>query len=257
MSEASRATREHPRVVIVGDYDARIHTHRAIDEALSHVRDAGRSDLAWRWLHTTAIDESDLASAHGVWLAPASPYQSMVGALHAIRIARERRIPFLGVCGGFQHAVIEFVRHRLGLVNADHAESSPDAPELAIVPLSCSLVGASGVVLLEDGSRLASIYGSTRIVEGYFCSYGLNADYAEAMDRAGLHIVGRDESGDSRAVELRDHPFFLATLFQPQLASRPGIPAPVVLAFVDAASVYAAESHERAAVDKQPDSLTV
>ena len=241
MSAASRSATERPRIAIVGDFDERIHTHRAINVALSHVRDERYGDLAWRWVHTTVVREAELSDAHGVWLAPASPYASMDGALDAIRTARELGIPFLGVCGGFQHAVIEFLRHRLGITKAEHAESAPDAAELAIVPLSCSLVGERGVVLLDDDSRLASIYGRTRIVEGYFCSYGLNARYADAMDRAGLHITGRDEAGDVRAVELRDHPFFVATLFQPQLASRPGAAAPLVTAFV-AASLARASS---------------
>jgi len=255
MSEASRSTAEHLHITIVGDYDARIHTHRAIDDALAHVRDAGHGHLAWRWVHTTAVSEAEVRSSAGVWLAPASPYQSMDGALRAIRTAREHHVPFLGVCGGFQHAVIEFARNRLGLTHADHAEIAPDAEELAIVPLSCSLVGATGVVFLDAQSRLASIYARTRIVEGYFCSYGVNPGHADAMDRAGLRIVGRDEAGDVRAVELHDHPFFIGTLFQPQLGSRPGAPAPVVRAFVDAAFAHAA-SHGYRPVRAPHDSLT-
>jgi CTP synthase (UTP-ammonia lyase) len=224
--------------VIVGDYDVRIHTHRAIDDAMSHVRDAGRANLTWRWMNTTEVVDSELRDLDGIWLAPASPYRSMDGALLAIRTAREQAIPFLGVCGGFQHVVIEFARNRLGILNAEHAESAPNAPELAIVALSCALVGKEGVVFLDADSRLASIYGRTRVVEAYFCSYGLNASYADAIDREGLRIVGRDAAGDVRALELRDHAFFIATLFQPQLASRANAPALVVRAFVDAAAAH-------------------
>ena len=238
-------------ILIVGDFDARIHTHRAIEDALGHVRHASFPNLAWRWIETSAVDADELASAAGIWLAPASPYRSMDGALLAIRFAREQGVPFLAVCGGFQHTVIEFVRNRLGVRGADHAETAPDASDLAIVPLSCSLVGVDGVILLEPAARIAAIYGRTRIVEGYFCSYGLNPRYADAMDRAGLHVVGRDEAGDARAMELDDHPFFVATLFQPQLASRPDAPAPMVAAFVEAAI----RSGPRAPIAQMPRSV--
>ena len=237
-SAPSRANELHPRIVIVGDYDERIHTHRAINDAMSHVRDAGRGSLTWRWMSTTEVADSDLLEIDGMWLAPASPYRSMDGALLAIRTAREHAIPFLGVCGGFQHVVIEFVRNRLGIANADHAESAPDAPELAIVPLSCALMGKEGVVFLDADSRLAEIYGRTRVVEAYVCRYGLNPSFADAIDHEGLRIAGRDAAGDVRALELRDHAFFIATLFQPQLASRANAPALVVRAFVDAAAAH-------------------
>jgi CTP synthase (UTP-ammonia lyase) len=238
-SESSSANTLNPRIVIVGDYDAGIHTHRAIDDALSHVRNASRPNLAWQWVNTNEVFDANLPDADGVWLAPASPYRSADGALLAIRTAREGAIPFLGVCGGFQHAIIEFARHQLGIENADHAETAPDAPELVIVPLSCALVGKDAAVFFDADSHLASIYGRTRAVEGYFCSYGLNPSYVDTLDRAGLRVVGRDAAGDVRAVELRTHPFFIATLFQPQLSSRAESPSFLVRAFVDAAAAHA------------------
>src|SRR5262245_41005842 len=139
------------RIVIVGDYDPAMYTHRAIDDALGHVRELREHAVEWTWLATTVLATApfaQLSSVDGIWLAHGSPYASMAGALHAVRVARERAIPFLGVCGGFQHAVLEIARHLAGLGDADHAESNPDAATQVIVPLACSLVGKSGPVFL-------------------------------------------------------------------------------------------------------------
>jgi CTP synthase (UTP-ammonia lyase) len=198
------------RLAIVGDFDAEMYTHRAIDDALSHVRQLREHALEWSWIGTSALAvdaPARLATVDAVWLAPGSPYQSMEGALSAVRIARERALPFLGVCGGFP----------------------------VIAALSCSLVGKSGAVFLDPTCRTAAIYGRWRVVEHYHCSYGLNPVYRQAIERAGLHVVGEDDHGEARVVELHRHPFFIATLFQPQLASTPGAPAPLVRALVDAA----------------------
>jgi CTP synthase (UTP-ammonia lyase) len=178
---------------------------------------------------------AQLAFVDGVWLAPGSPYASMEGALATVRYARETALPFLGVCGGFQHALIEYARNVAGLLDADHTESNPGAATAVIAPLSCSLVGKAAPVFLDPTCRAASIYGRWRVVEKYHCNYGLNPAYREALQRAGLRVVGEDDQGDTRVVELPGHPFFIATLFQPQLESSRGAPAPLVRAFADAA----------------------
>jgi CTP synthase (UTP-ammonia lyase) len=226
------------RLAIVGDYDPAMFTHRAIDEALTHVRELREHALEWTWIGTSALtsDAADrLATVDAIWLAPGSPYESLEGALAAVRFARETALPFLGVCGGFQHAVIEFARDVAGILDADHAELNPSGSTLVIAPLTCSLVGKSGPIFLDPTCRAASIYGRWRIVERYHCSYGMNPDYREPLERAGLRIVGEDDHGDPRVVELPGHPFFIATLFQPQLESSAGAPAPLVRALVDAA----------------------
>ncbi len=92
----------------------------------------------------------------GIWVVPASPYANMPGVLESIRWARENGRPFLGTCGGFQHALIEFGRNVAGLAGADHAETAPEAKLLLVTRLACSLVGKSGAVRLESsvGARL-------------------------------------------------------------------------------------------------------
>ncbi|HEY2374666.1 MAG TPA: hypothetical protein VGH98_01710 [Gemmatimonadaceae bacterium] len=226
------------RLAIVGDYDPAMYTHLAIDQALGHVRELREHALEWSWIATTTLAdraEAHLALIDAIWLAPGSPYASLDGALAAARHARTHNLPFLGVCGGFQHAVLEYARNVAGLTDADHAESNPDAATPVIAPLACSLVGRSAPVFLDPTSRTASIYGRWRVVERYHCSYGINPAYRAAIESAGLHIVGEDDHGDARVVELSGHPFFIATLFQPQLESAPSAPAPLVRALVDAA----------------------
>lgn len=226
------------RLAIVGDYDPTMYTHLAIDEALRHVRESREHALEWRWIGTSTLaadSDAQLALIDAIWLAPGSPYASLEGALAAVRHARENGIPFLGVCGGFQHAIVEYARNVAGLRDADHAESNPDATTPVISALACSLVEKSSPVFLEPTCRTASIYGRWRIVERYHCNYGLNPAFRDTLREAGLHIVGEDDHGDARIVELPGHPFFIATLFQPQLQSSVGAPAPLVRALVDAA----------------------
>jgi CTP synthase (UTP-ammonia lyase) len=159
----------------------------------------------------------------------------MQGALAAIRFARERPLPFLGTCGGFKHALIEYARNVLGWTEADHAESNPGAALPLVAPLSCSLVGVEGSVRLLPGSEACRIYGRPEALEGYHCNFGLNGSYQHALQGGALRISGVDEQGAARVVELQGHPFFVATLFQPELSAFRDLPHPIVSAFVAAA----------------------
>lgn len=226
------------RLAIVGDHDPAMYTHRAIDEALAHVCELREHALEWSWIPTTALSSGaaePLSLFDAILLAPGSPYASLDGALAAVRFARESALPFLGICGGFQHAVLEFARDVAGISDADNAELNREAAAPVIAPLACSMVGKAGPVFLDPTCRTASIYGRWRIVERYHCSYGVNPQYRAALEQAGLRIVGEDDQGDVRVIELPGHPFFIGTLFQPQLESSIGAPAPLVRALVDAA----------------------
>lgn len=227
------------RVGLVGDYDPAVVAHRAIPIALAQ---AGREvgvDVAPAWLSTAAIDErTPLADFDGLWCVPASPYASTAGALRAIRFAREQRSPFLGTCGGFQHAVIEFARNVLRLADAEHEETAPDAPNLVIARLACELVDAEGDVEFVPQSIVSQAYGVPRSREGYRCRFGLAPTVEARLHAAGLRCTARDAAGDARAVELDDHPFFVATLFQPERAALKGTTPPLVVAFTRAALAF-------------------
>ena len=192
-------------------------------------------NLAFGWVPTNEILSARRISPFGgVWCVPASPYRSMDGALRAIQYAREHDIPFLGTCGGFQHAVIEYARTVLGWKDAEHAETVPDAQRAVIAPLECSLVEAQGTVRFAPGSRIASAYQTTEAVEGYHCRYGLNPGFRSEMLAGPLRVTAEDENGNVRGIELSTHPFFVATLFQPERGALAGREVPLVTAFLRA-----------------------
>lgn len=224
-----------PLIGLVGDFDASVPAHQAIPVALGLAAAALGLEAGFEWVPTEDIrSESRLGGFDGLWCVPASPYRHMEGALLAIRYAREQAVPFLGTCGGFQHAVIEYARNVLGWADADHAETAPDATRLVIAPLACALVEATGAVRLFPGSRLASAYGAQEAQEGYRCRYGMNPAFQAALVAGPLRAAADDETGEIRAVELEGHPFFVATLFQPERAALKGTLPPLVTAFLRA-----------------------
>jgi CTP synthase (UTP-ammonia lyase) len=232
------------RLAIVGDYAPTFVPHAKTDEALEQLRGALAIDIGADWIPTADLEphhEAKLSGYDALWIAPGSPYKSMAGALNAIRYSRETGLPLLGTCGGCQHVAIEFAHNVLGFVDARQAERDPYASKLIITPLSCSLKGLTMDVLIDPDSRVAEIYGSTRVAEEYYCNFGLNPEYQGKLHDAGLRIVGTDADGEARILSLPEHPFFVATLFVPQLTSTLQRPHPLIVAFM-----RAAEAHHRA-----------
>jgi len=231
---SERAGNRRSTIAVVGDYGAERPTHKATQEALEH---AVAPPLRFEWLpseRAAEMEDADLDSYAGLLISPGSPYRSMDGALKAIRVARERGVPLLGTCGGFQHVAVEFARDVLGIEEADHEESNPDARELAIVKLPVSLAGGEHEVFFEPGSRVAAIYGVPAAVEPFFCSFGLNPAYRARVEARGLAVSGTGVDGAARVFELPEHPFFVATLYVPQARYRPDDPHPLLTAFVSA-----------------------
>jgi len=225
-------------VGLIGDYNASVPAHQAIPSALQRAAEIADMAVAFEWVPTEEIGTlSRISRFDGLWCVPASPYRSMDGALLAIRHAREAAVPFLGTCGGFQHAVIEYARNVLGWGDAEHAETSPDSARAVISPLVCALVETTGSVRLFSGSRIAAAYGTNQTTEGYRCRYGLNPKFRAELVAGPLRAVADDETGEVRAVELDEHPFFVATLFQPERAALKGQAAPLVEAFIRACAI--------------------
>lgn len=227
------------RIALVGDYHPKVTAHRAIPRALELAARTLGIEVETEWLPTESLPDAApcrFDDFHGLWCVPASPYRSEAGALNAIRLSREGQRPFFGTCGGFQHAILEYARNVAGIRGAAHAENDPDASEQVIAPLACGLVEATGDVLIEPGTRLATAYGGTTAREIYHCRYGLNPRFANLFGSGRLQATARDANGEIRAVELADHPFFVATLFQPERAALTGQAHPLVNAFVAAAS---------------------
>ena len=231
------------RIGLIGDHDEAVTAHRAIPRALALSRDALGCACEWDWLPTVMLSDAPverLASYHGFWSVPATPYASAAGAIKAIRFARENGRAFLGTCGGFQHALLEYAEAVWGVARPAHAETDPGAADPVIAPLSCALVETSGEVVFRPGSRLAAIHGAASTTETYHCRYGPAAGYAARLDAGPLRTCGRDRGGEVRAVELEGHPFYVGTLYQPERWALEGRAHPLVTAFVDAARAAAA-----------------
>jgi CTP synthase (UTP-ammonia lyase) len=222
-------------IALIGDYDPQVTAHQAIPVALGLVAEHFGQTLQLEWLATDQIHaDTPLQHFDGFWCVPASPYKSEAGALRAIRFAREQQRPFLGTCGGFQHAVLEYSRNVMGWADAEHGETSPESARALLTPLTCSLVEAVDGIHLRPGSLIANAYETSEIHEGYRCRYGVNPQFERELLSNRLQAVGHDRSGDLRALELKGHPFFVATLFQPERAALKGQMPPLVRAFVEA-----------------------
>ncbi|MFG2904464.1 hypothetical protein ACGF13_05290 [Kitasatospora sp. NPDC048286] len=229
-----------PRIALVGDRSPAVRSHARIPGLLDALSEHDHLVLDAYWIPTGDAAAPDaLAGFDAVWLLPGSPYRSEAGALAAVRTARERGIPFLGTCAGFQHAVLEYARNVCGLTDAVHGEAHPDAEQQVIAPLACSLVGHEGPVTVTPGSLAERVLGATRTLERYHCAYGLDGAYLDRLSAHGLRFSGADGSGEARILELPGHPFFLASLFQPELSGDGTRAHPMIRALAGAALAHA------------------
>ena len=223
---------------IIGDYNPSSETHAATNRAFDHAAIPLGIPVDMEWVPTPTLLEhaEDRLNRFDAFLcAPGSPYKSMKGALNGIRFAREGDRPFLGTCGGFQHMVLEYARNVMGIKDAEHAEEHPNAPNLLITPLSCSLVGKVEEVRLSPGSRAFGIYKAPQTVERFYCNYGLNPARRAEVEKAGLCSSGFDNTGEVRILELPMAHLFIATLFVPQVSTSEDRPHPLILALLETA----------------------
>lgn len=123
----------------------------------------------------------------------------------------------------------------LGIEDAEHEESAPSAPTLLVSKLASSLVGKTQTIKIVPGSLVHRAYGREKVTEQFACNYGLNPRFQDKIEKSRLKITGVDLDGEVRVVELSDHPFYVATLFLPQIFSKPGSPHPLIVAYVRAA----------------------
>jgi CTP synthase (UTP-ammonia lyase) len=221
------------RLLALGDRNPDFLTHREIDSALQLLP----ADVDCRWVATDDPRARELASYDGVWLLPGTPYRDDEAAYAAIGHCLDTGTPFLGTCGGFQYAAVALVRARLGLAEAGHAESDPDADQHVIVALQCALYGERRTVTPVPDTRLASICGETPFEGFHYCGYGLDERFASKLQDVGVVISAYAADAGPEALELAEHPFFLATAFQPQVgSSHSGELHPVLSAWLRAAA---------------------
>lgn len=204
------------RIGLIGDFTEQHRAHTAIPKALQAASDG----IEIVWIPTeSAGDSQSLSGFDGFWCVPGMPYRSAEGAMRAIRHARVTRTPFLGTSAGFQYAILEYARDVLGLSEADHQKTNPKSAMPLISPLGCALAGVKARVRFIDGSDLRRMYASPDSIEEYHCSFGLNGRYRRLIEGRDLCVAAVDDQHEIRAVELDGHPFFIATLFQPEMRS--------------------------------------
>lgn len=223
------------RLSLVGDYRANAVAHQAIPLAID--RAAAQLNIAVEasWIPTETLGDLDvIKQSDAVWVVPGSPYKNDTGVFATLRWLRENHKPFLGSCGGFQYAIIEYARNVLGWQDANHAETDHGG-RMVIAPLSCSLVEQRGEVTFVADSRIAKAYGALKSEEGYHCNFGVNPEFSAALADHNLRITSWDLAGDVRGIELNDHPFFVATLFQSERAALQEKNSPLVMAWMQAA----------------------
>lgn len=224
------------RIAILGDFNPIYSTHHALNDSAQKIAKHLNEDIQFDWISTDVFNFRKAFKEHysGLWIAPGSPYKDMQNVLNTITYTRENEIPTFGNCGGFQHMIIEFARNVCGLVKADHEEVNPAAEDLVISKLSCSLIEQEEeLTIIDTDSTLSGIMQVDKFAGRYYCSYGLNQKYVKTLQENGLVLTAQSVDGQIRAFELRSHPFFIGTLFQPALTSALDKPNPIIVAFIE------------------------
>ena len=217
-------------IALLGDRNTDFATHRALDETIlalpSHVQAS--------WVATDSAAARHTGAYDAVWISPGSPYRDDDAVFRAIGTARVLGQPLLGTCAGFQYAAIEIARNTS--IDAGHAENPEGAKEIVIDRLACGLYGQRTMVHPIAGTHVAAACGDEPFEGYHFCGFGLRPEYVPALEYAGVVVSAWGDDAGAEAIELTDHPFFVATLFQPQMADPMH---PLIRAFVDAAQTAA------------------
>jgi CTP synthase (UTP-ammonia lyase) len=218
-------------IVVLGDRNLEYVTHRELDAALGLFPDWARGE----WVATDSDVPAALDRADGVWIVSGGPYRDDHAVYAAIRHVRECGTPLLATCSGFQYVVIELARSLAG-IDAQHAETDPDAEALVAAPLACSLIGEERMVTCVPGTRLAELCGTDPFPGFHWCNYGLADEFVDALTAAGVVVGAHAPDAGVEGIELPGHPFFVATLFQPQVGALAGRPLhPLIAAFLETA----------------------
>ncbi len=243
----------HVRIAIVGKYIEIKDAYLSIKEALKHAGIDSGCLVDIKWVEAEDLEKMDIdgvrevfSDVEGILVPGGFGTRGSEGKIKAIRYARENKIPFLGLCFGFQLAVVEFARHVLGLEEAASAEvSETPYPVIEILPEQRNVRNMGGTmrlgdaeITLEEGTRAYEIYGKSKIIERHRHRYEVNPRYIEAIEKKGMVFSGK--CGNRMEIaEIPDHPFFIGTQFHPEFKSRPDNPSPVFRAFVRAVMEHA------------------
>ena len=236
---------------LVGKYISLHDAYLSVAEALKHGGIANRCEVNIRWIDSEEVTpeniEEYLHDLDGIIVPGGFGLRGIEGKILAIEYARVHQIPFLGLCLGMQLSIIEFARNVLGLTNASSVEFNPGTsdPVIHLMPDQEGVTDIGGTLRLGaypcrlvEGTKAFNLYGKTEISERHRHRYEVNNDYRERLQGAGMILSGL--SPDNRIVEmieLKDHPYFLATQAHPEFKSRPDVPHPLFVGLIAAALV--------------------
>ncbi|WP_047150750.1 CTP synthase [Aneurinibacillus tyrosinisolvens] len=235
-------------IAIVGKYVALHDAYISVAEALYHAGYENDSDVTIKWVDAEEVDagnvEALLGDVDGILVPGGFGDRGVEGKIVATKYARENKVPFLGICLGMQVAVIEFARHVVGLKDANSSEINPATsyPVIDLLPDQKDIENLGGTMRLglypcklEKGSDAYSSYSQELVYERHRHRYEFNNEYREALKNAGLSFSGTSPDGRLvEIIEITDHPWFVASQFHPEFASRPNRPQPLFRDFVGA-----------------------
>ena len=224
------------KIAIIGDYNQNEESHCLIMEAIKDVAEEIQGELEAQWILSDELDVSEehLKVFDGFWFSPGSPYRDATNVLSAIQYARKNGVPALGTCAGFQHMVIEFARNVLGLYSADSEENDTECEDAVIVKLPHTLMNQKEQLEISDSnSILARTVGGNKFIGEYRCNYGFHEAYRSAFQNSDMiAAIVETKNGYLRGFELKAHPFFVGTLFIPQLDFRGDSSYRIIKSFV-------------------------
>ena len=247
MMDLKKDIKKNIRIGILGKYFGLPDSYMSVVEALRHSCLQQKLGLDLVWLDADNYDLEELSSLNGVIIPGGFGYRGIEGKIEAIKYIRENKIPFLGICLGLQCAVIEFARNVCNIKDANSSEFSQSSKNLVIdlLPdqnLEKDDVGASMRLgtypcKIQNGSVSKSIYKDEVIYERHRHRYEVNNKYRDQLAEGGLVFSGLSPDNNLvEMIELKDHPYFVASQFHPEFKSRPWEPAPMFYSFVEAAA---------------------
>ncbi|WP_306351047.1 glutamine amidotransferase-related protein [Flavobacterium sp. '19STA2R22 D10 B1'] len=224
------------KIAILGDFNPIHYTLHALNDSTRAVQKSLNTEIQFDWISTDIFNPKIVFENNnykGLWIAPGSPYKDMENVLNTIEYARQNNIPTFGNCGGFQHMIIEFARNACKITNADHEETSTNHEDILIKKLSCSLKGEQEKLEIIDlDSFLFKTLRQEHLIGQYYCSYGINEKYIDILEKNGMVFTSKSEDNHYRSFEIKSHPFFVGTLFQPALTSTDDKPNPIIIEFI-------------------------
>jgi CTP synthase len=239
---------------LVGKYVELKDAYKSINESFVHAGAVNECKVTVKTFQSEYIDDENvaekLAGLDGILVAPGFGERGIEGKISSIRYAREKRIPFFGICLGMQCAVIEFGRNVLGFKGAHSTEFSKTTPYPVIdmMEMQKKISGLGGTMRLgaypcrlSKDSKVYDVYKSENIAERHRHRYEFNNEYKEAYLKAGMTPVGLNEKDNLvEIMEIKDHPWFIGVQFHPEFKSTVASPHPLFVSFVDAAKQHAA-----------------